>query len=95
MTLVATLVLLVVSGVSLWSLVRAPGRQAAEQFAGIWNTTPWGKQFFFDFFGLATMLALWMLSDAAERGTWVLAIACAAAMPVFGAMSAALYWLLR
>ena len=80
--------------VTLWAWRSAPGRQAADQFLGIWRL-PWGKQFYVDFFGLQVVLALWMLSDAAARGTWPTAIACVAAMPIFGASPAALYWLLR
>ena len=71
-----------------------PGRRAADQFAGIWRL-PWGKQFFVDFFGLETILALWMFTDASAKGTWLPAVVCTAAMPIFGAASGALYWLLR
>ena len=80
--------------VSVWAWRLAPGRQAAEQFLGIWRI-PWGKQFYVDFFGLQVVLALWMLSDAAVRGTWLLAIACSITMPILGAFPPALYWLLR
>jgi hypothetical protein len=95
MDVIAIGVLLVMLAVSLWSWRLAPAKQSADQFVAIWRTTPWGKQFFLDFFGLEIMLALWMLADAATRGTWLAAGACVAAMPVFGAMAAALYWLLR
>lgn len=94
MKLVALVVLVAVLAVSAWAWRHHPGRAAADEFASIW-TRPWGKQLILDFFGLEAVLALWMLSDAATRGTWAPAIACIAAMPVFGSMSAALYWLLR
>jgi hypothetical protein len=48
-----------------------------------------------DFFGLEAVLALWMITDAMSAGTWVGAVICIAAMPIFGSMSAAAYWLLR
>ena len=80
--------------VSAWAWRRAPARQAADQFRHIWQI-PWGKQFYVDFFGLQVVLALWMFADAAARGTLPLAIACVVTMPVFGALSAAVYWLLR
>jgi hypothetical protein len=44
---------------------------------------------------VVAVLALWMLTDAGSHGTWARAIACIVAMPIFGSMSAALYWLLR
>lgn len=94
MNLVALVVLVVLVSVSAWAWRRHPGRAAADEFAAIW-TRPWGKQLILDFFGLEAVLALWMLSDAASRGSFTPAIACIAAMPIFGSMSAALYWLLR
>jgi|SRR5215470_13370772 len=80
--------------VTAWAWRMAPGRRAADQFLDIWRF-PWGKQFYVDFFGLQVVLALWMLSDAATRGAWLLAVACVAAMPILGAFPAALYWLVR
>lgn len=80
--------------VTAWAWLRAPGKQAADQFAGIWRL-PWGKQFFVDFFGLETVLALWMLSHAVEQGTVGTAIACIVTMPLLGALSPAVYWLLN
>jgi hypothetical protein len=94
MKAVALLVVTAWAGASLWAWSRAPGRQAAEQFLRIWQV-PWGKQFFVDFFGLEIVLALWMLSDAGARGTWALSLVCIAAMPVFGALPPAFYWLTR
>jgi hypothetical protein len=91
---VALLVIVAWAGISAWAWSRAPGRQAADQFARIWQV-PWGKQFFVDFFGLEIVLALWMLSDAAVRGSWALGVICVAAMPIFGTLPAALYWLVR
>jgi hypothetical protein len=93
MTLVAWLVLLTLIAVSAWAWRRVPGRRAADEFTEIWQK-PWGKQLMLDFFGLEAVLALWMLSDAAARGTWIAAVACCVAMPVFGSMAAAAYWLL-
>lgn len=95
MNLVAAVVLIVMLIVSTWAWRLAPAKGAADQLVGIWRVNPWGKQFYLDFFGLEIMLALWMLADAASRGTWGLAAACALAMPIFGAMPAALYWLVR
>ena len=94
MTVVALIVIAAWTGVSVWAWVTAPGRQAGEQFLGIWRL-PWGKQFYVDFFGLETILALWMLADASARGAYALAVFCIAAMPIFGALPAALYWLLQ
>ena len=80
--------------VTVWAWLRAPGKQAMDQFAGIWQI-PWGKQFFVDFFGLEVVLALWMLSDAATHGTVLVAVVCIVTMPLLGALSPAVYWLLR
>jgi len=81
--------------VTAWAWRRAPGKQAADQFAEIWRL-PWGKQFFVDFFGLEIVLALWMLSHAATtEGSLATAILCIATMPLLGALAPALYWLLH
>jgi len=80
--------------VTVWAWLRAPAAQAADQFAGIWRM-PWGKQFFVDFFGLEVVLALWMLAHAAEKGTMTTAVACIVTMPLLGALSPAVYWLLH
>ena len=69
-----------------------------EEFLRMWNVGPWGKQVITDFYALELMLALWMITDAATRAAWtawLAAIVSIAAMPVFGAMPAAIYWLLR
>jgi hypothetical protein len=94
MNVVAIVVLVVVLGVSVRSWSAAPGRRMADQFRDIWAVA-WGKQLMLDFFGLEVILALWMLADARASGRWVAAIACIVAMPVFGSMSAAAYWLIR
>jgi hypothetical protein len=94
MSLIATIVLAVVGSVSVWAWRSLPGRKAADQFLHIWSL-PWGKQLMLDFFGLEAMLALWMVTDAMSAGTWASAVICIAAMPIFGSMSAAAYWLLR
>ena len=95
MHLMATVVFLAMLAVSLWAWRLAPAKQAADQFVGIWHVHPWGKQFYLDFFGLQIVLVLWMLTDAANRGSWLLVVPCILTMPIFGAMSAALYFLLR
>jgi hypothetical protein len=92
---IAVFVLLGMATVSAWSWRAAPLRAMADQFKGIWGVTPWGKQLMLDFFGLEAILALWMIADAEARGSWLVAIACVVTMPLFGAMSAALYWLIR
>jgi hypothetical protein len=94
MNLIAGIVIVVVASVSVWAWMRVPGSQAANQFRDIWSL-PWGKQLMLDFFGLEVVLALWMIADAMSAGTWVSAVLCIAAMPIFGSMSAAAYWLLR
>jgi hypothetical protein len=94
MKAVALGVLVVLVSVSVWAWRLVPAKKAADQFREIWQM-PWGRQLLLDFFGLEIVLALWMVADAAARGTWVAAVACIVAMPVFGSMSAALYWLLR
>jgi hypothetical protein len=91
---VAAVVVLVVAAVSVWAWSQAPGRQAADQLSEIWRL-PWGKQLYFDFFGLNLVLALWMLTDGLAYGRSLLAMACVITLPVFGAMSAGTYWLLR
>ena len=58
----------------------------------MWQIGPWGKQVIVDFYALELMLALWMVAHAAAHGTWILVALCIAAMPVFGAMPAAVYW---
>jgi hypothetical protein len=94
MNVLALLVVAAWIGISLWAWRRAPRRQMPEQFLRIWEL-PWGKQFYVDFFGLEIVLALWMLTDASAHGTWILSLACIAAMPIFGALPAALYWLAK
>lgn len=94
MNLVAGIVIIVVASVSLWAWRKVPGGKAADEFRNIWSL-PWGKQLMLDFFGLETVLALWMISDAMAAGTWTIAVLCIAAMPIFGSMSAAAYWLIR
>jgi hypothetical protein len=96
MNAIAVVVLAGMLAVSAWSWWRAPAKAMANQFSGIWGVTPWGKQLMLDFFGLEVVLALWMLADAQRAdGSLATAVACIAGMPVFGAMAAALYWLIR
>ena len=94
MNLLAGIVIVVVASVSVWAWRNLPGGKAANQFRDIWSL-PWGKQLMLDFFGLEAVLALWMISDAMAAGTWLSAVLCIAAMPIFGSMSAAAYWLIR
>jgi hypothetical protein len=95
MSAIAASIFLIMLAVSIWAWRLAPARLAADQFINIWRAHPWGKQLLLDFFGLELMLALWMLTDAVTRGTWILATACTLLMPIFGAMPAAVYWRLR
>jgi hypothetical protein len=95
MDVVAAIVLVGVLGVSLWSWRQAPARKMADQFVGIWQVRPWGRQFFVDFFGLEVILALWMIADVERGGSWAAAVIYIVLMPFFGAASAALYWLVR
>ena len=46
-----------------------------------------------DFVGLEVVLVLWMATHAYEAGSWLVFGLCVATMPLFGAMSAAAYWL--
>jgi hypothetical protein len=96
--MLAILVLAVLAGLIglfVWAWRRKPGREAADQFVEIWRLRPWGTQIVVDFAALELMLALWMIGDAAARGSWLLVAACIALMPILGAMPAAAYWLLR
>ena len=93
MTAAALLVLVTVAAVSAWALRRQPGRRAVADFGHVWSFSPWGKQFMIDFWGLEAMLALWMVGHATAHDSLWTAVACIAAMPIFGAMAAALYWL--
>jgi hypothetical protein len=94
MTAIALAVLVAVAAVSVWALRVRPGRLAGEDFVHVLRFSPWGKQFMIDFLGLEVMLALWMVGHATAHDAWLPALACIALMPVFGAMSAAAYWLL-
>jgi hypothetical protein len=94
MTAIALAVLVAVAAVSVWALRVRPGRLAGEDFVHVWSFSPWGKQFMLDFWGLEVMLALWMVSHATAHDSLLQAVVCIVLMPVFGAMSAAAYWLL-
>ena len=94
MTAIALAVLISIAGVSILALLRRPGSLAIEDFAHIWGFSPWGKQVLLDFGGLEIMLALWMVSHALAHDSLALAVGCIVVMPIFGAMSAAVYWLL-
>jgi hypothetical protein len=91
---IALAVLLVVAVSSVVALRRRPGNLAAQDFLHVFRFSPWGKQFLLDFYGLEVILALWMVSHALGHDTLGLAVVCLVLMPVFGAMSAAAYWLL-
>jgi hypothetical protein len=94
MTAIALAVLVIVTAISIWALRRRPGRLAGEDVVHVWAFSPWGKQFLVDFWGLEILLALWMVSHALVHDTLLLAVGCIVLMPVFGAMSAAAYWLI-
>jgi hypothetical protein len=98
MNVIAALTIALLAPVFVWAWRQAPGEQAKQQFLDVWRTKPWGTQIVVDFFFLEAMLALWMASDAAIRASWIAWVACIiciVAMPVFGAIPAAIYWLLR
>ena len=94
MDFVALVVLLVVAALSIWAWSQRPAAQFVEDYATIWAASPWGKQLLVDFSGLAVVLVLWMTAHAYETGSWLIYGICVATMPLFGAMSAAAYWLL-
>jgi len=94
MDVVAFVVLLLVAALSIWAWSQRPAAQFVEDFATIWGASPWGKQLLVDFSGLAIVLVLWMTTHAYETGNWLVYGICVATMPLFGAMSAAAYWLL-
>ena len=94
MRLIAIATIVALSVMFGWAWRITPGRAAGDQFLEIWRTRPWGTQVILDFYALELVLALWMLSDAAARGAWWAATVCLAAMPIFGAVPAAAYWLL-
>jgi hypothetical protein len=94
MFVTALVVLLGVAGLSLWAWRERPGAHMVSDFGSIWQCGPWGKQLIVDFYGLEVVLVLWMATHAAEAGTWLAFGLCVATMPLFGAMSAAMYWLL-
>jgi hypothetical protein len=50
---------------------------------------------FVEVLAIVAVLAPWMIGDAMSAGTWAAAAICIAAMPIFGSMSAAAYWLMR
>jgi len=89
----AALVLLVVAAMTVVAWRAQPGLGAGEAFRDLWRSGPWARQVFLDFAGLEIVLALWMVSHAATQGSWLLVGVCIATMPLLGAMSAALYWI--
>ena len=91
MRLVALAVLIAVALVSLVSLRQRPGGVISD-FVAI-GKQPWGRQLLVDFYGLEVVLVLWMAAHAEATGGWLTFFVCAAAMPFFGAMAAAAYWL--
>ena len=94
MTALALGVLVTVAAVSVWALRLRPGRLAVADFAQVWGSSAWGKQLLVDFYGLEVVLALWMVRHAVTHDSLLQAVVCIVLMPVFGAMSAAAYWLL-
>ena len=91
----AGLLVVALIGLFAWAWVRAPGEQALRQFQALWAIRPWGRQVIVDFYALEAVLAVWMLADAAARGGLAPAVILVAAMPVFGAIPAAVYLLVR
>ena len=94
MTLLAAAVLIFVAATTIWAFVRRPGKFAGDDFLHVWNFSAWGRQFMIDFWGLEILLALWMIPHAMENDQTLLVSICLILMPIFGAMPAALYWLL-
>ncbi len=94
MNIAASVVLLGVAALSIWAWRQRPAAQFVSDFASIWRDSPWGKQLLVDFYGLEVVLVLWMTANAYETGSWLVFSICVATMPIFGAMSAAAYWLL-
>ena len=94
MSAIAFAVLVLMVPLSVWAWRQRPGTQAKDEFLQIWRNGPWGKQIIVDFYALQLLLALWMIADASEKGLWLEAVLCIGLMPVLGAMSAAVYWLL-
>ena len=94
MNIAALVVLLGVAVLSIWAWRQRPAAQFVSDFGSIWQASPWGKQLLVDFYGLEVVLVLWMTTHAYETGSWLIFGICVATMPMFGAMSAAAYWLL-
>ncbi len=93
MDMTALVVFLAVAALSIWAWRQHPASQFVSDFGSIWEGSPWGKQLLLDFYGLEVVLVLWMATHAYEAGSWLVFGLCVATMPLFGAMSAAAYWL--
>jgi len=91
--IVAIAVVLVYLAISTWALRARPGNLAAEDFLHVWRFSPWGKQFMVDFYCLEVVVGLWMVSHAMANDTLLLAVICLALMPILGALSPAVYFL--
>lgn len=94
MDIAALVVVLAVAVLSIWAWRQRPATHLVADFGSIWQSGPWGKQLLVDFYGLEVVLVLWMATHAYEAGSWLIFGVCVATMPLFGAMSAAGYWLL-
>ena len=94
MDVAALVVFLAVAVLSIWAWRQRPATHVVTVFGSIWQSGPWGKQLLVDFYGLEVVLVLWMATHAYEAGSWLIFGVCVATMPLFGAMSAAAYWLL-
>jgi len=94
MDVAAIVVFLVVAILSISAWRQRPAAHFVADFGSIWQSGPWGRQLIVDFFGLELVLVLWMATHAYEAGSWLVFGLCVATMPLFGAMSAAAYWLL-
>ncbi len=97
MSLALLIVLLVTVPLFAWAYLRLPAFSPAgyRQFGELWRMRPWGAQLITNFYGLEVVLALWIIEDARARRSWPLALPAIMAMPIFGAIPAALYLLLR
>ena len=91
---IAVLVVLVVAAQTVIAWRAQPADQAGQAFLSIWRSGPWAKQFYLDFAGLEVVLALWMTQHAMATDSWWVLVPCLLTMPVTGAMSAGLYWII-
>ena len=94
MALAAILALVAVFLMTVHAWRLRPAQHFLDDFAQLWTSGPWARQVIVDFYGLEIILLLWMGAHAWETGSWLAFGLCAAAMPLFGAVPAAAYWLI-